>query len=75
MVGCQDSKLEYQKDTNAEKIHIQIRKTAEKFTFEYVTGLTKLGGKRWKLVEKRVKNGNIINPSDVYHQFMFILST
>ena len=35
----------------------------------------KLGGKGWKLVGKSVKHGNIINPRDVYHQFMFILLT
>ena len=43
-------------------------------TVSSLTGLTKLGGKGWKLVEKSVKHGNIINPRDVYHQFMFILS-
>ena len=40
-----------------------------------LTGLTKLGGKRSKLVEKSVINGDKINPSDVYHLFEFILST
>ena len=40
-----------------------------------ITGLTKLGGKRWKLFVKSVTNVKKINPNDLYHQFMSILST
>ena len=57
------------------KLRYNEPKSNENLPITDLTGLTKLGRRRWKLVEKSVRNGDIINPSNVYHLFVFILST